>query len=1071
MSPGARRHAHTSLLTAIVAALLAGSSCRDYDPCEAHVGALCEGTWRLRQVDVKVDDAVSIDVDDDGLREWALLDRDARTVTIAWAEYGRSETYRLDGRLREIAAIELDEDGDGVEDLAVICDGPPRLVPLYVRDGELVQGEPTPLSDTPLSVAVGELDGDDRPELLIGHVGALTVIRGRDLSHQIAEIRGAPVALDLADFDGDGALDVAAINLDGASLEVLRGDGDGGLAAMASVSLGPAPEDLDLADLNGDGAIDVVVRSRLSDLWIVEGDGAGGFVEPWTLALAEETTDPDSEARGVIALPTLGSGTFGVVTPRWPLQTTISDGSQGIVGQSAVLSDRRALVLRESLVAGRGFLIELDPREGPGLLAGATLDLGETRGPIAAGDLDGDGWDEVVALTSDCEVQVFPGQAQGLGPAQLSGALFDRCPWFLELADVAGDERPDLIGGGLVPGGFELYLGVGLEGGGFELADPLLIEDYGGGLPQVLRRPEGASMIFLAYVGFVSPRAPLVVDVDADGTMSIADPTLPDLIQVGQGDVDGDGQDDLVALLTVDLDGGTLGVYYGVDDELIPGPVHGPFRPSPEWIFNSNGELLVEDLDGDDLADVVLLSAGNIATLTGLGGELKVVDAHPVAGSGIPFIAPGTSFSAELDGDGLLDLVRVNRDQIFAVHGTSQGRFAAEGTLLEFPESVRVTSAQLDDDGRSELLVESVDAPIQRVKSHDIGLPALGRFHLLPGGFLGPWSPSAVYGDFDGDGDGDVAAAESLLVTTLWGDGGTFHRSSSREVPSGPYSNYAAADLDGDGRDELLALDEGYISSFAQIDVLRWVGEDWAIVGSVSIPEGLSSAGLLVEDLDGDGVNDLAVSEGLRRDAASTHVYIAYGRRRADGAHELEEPVSVTIAADPEPLEGYSWLPVALSSGDLDGDGRPELLIDGPVGSPLLLWNDGDRRWSPVEVPATSAAIAGVGELLVVEENAIGRIPVYGRRLAEAVMSVHDQPWSDFRIHLHDCNGDGHPDLSVSTRYASQLWFAVSDTFVRPVNVPLSTALHCEDIDGDGVVDLLGTGLDGIFTWQSGGTT
>ena len=1067
-----RASAQTSLFAALLAAWVVAPSCGDYDPCEAHVGPLCDGTWRTRTVWVRVDDAVPIDVDGDGLPEQALLDRDARTVTIAWVEQeGRSEGYQLNGRVREIAAMEFD--GDGVDDLAVLCDGPPRLVPLYVRGGELVEGEATPLAATPLSVATGDLDGDDRPELLIGHVGGVTVLRGHDWSLSTSAVAGAPVALDLADFDDDGALDVAAVNLDGATLEVLRGDGGGGLAAMASVSLGPGPEDLDLADIDGDGAVDVIVRSRLSDVWIVEGDGAGGFAEPWSLAVDDGEGYPGNgsveRGRGVLAIP--GAESFGVVTPDRLIRAAVSDAAGEHVGALSIFADHRARVLRDGLVAGLGFAFELTANAGPSLLVSEGPELGALRGPITAADLDNDGFFDIVALSEACEIQLFAGGPEGVGPALLSGATYEDCPSNLQVADVTGDGRPDLIASGSSPGGLELTLAVGLEGGGYELG-PTLKHDAWVGLPVILGRPEGATLVFLdERVDDI----PFVVDVDATGAMSVAEPLLREIVeQVGRGDVDGDGQDDLVAMLLSGPGWAFFRVYYGVDGGLVPGPIlstASSFSP-----LETSGELVVRDLDGDDRAEMVLISANNIATITGLDGAPSVLDEHPVEGGQTWFALNGASTLVDLDGDGAPEFVRVLNDRIFAVHGEGDGRFADEGAVVGFRESVQVVPADLGGDGRGELIVQEFDDRVWTVESRAIGLPELGALVRLPGGAFFSERKNVSYGDFNGDGHRDVVTVGNQVITSLWGDGGTFRRSSSRYIPDGGnYSNHAAADLDEDGRDELLVYDENWGLPFAAARVLRWDGSDWRSTSSLPVPSGGSPAGLHAADLDGDGALDLAVSPGADWDNGLLAAYIAYGRQGLNGVHELAEPVRVEIAVDREAPEGYwqgYWQgPVSLSSGDLDGDGRPELLIDGSApGHTHLLWNDGGRKWSAVALPAASASIAGVGELITVDPSAIRRVPVYGRRLAEGVTSVKDPPeWENSKIKLLDCNGDLSPDLSISERSLGQLWFGVGETFVSPLTGQRLIGHHCEDVDGDGVIDLLGMDEGRLVVLLSGG--
>jgi hypothetical protein len=68
----------------------------------------------------------------------------------------------------------------------------------------------------------------------------------------------------VADFDGDGLLDLGAMTSDsiGWTLAVLRGDGHGNFAAPFQTNLaGASLFDAQAADLNHDGKPDIVVGS------------------------------------------------------------------------------------------------------------------------------------------------------------------------------------------------------------------------------------------------------------------------------------------------------------------------------------------------------------------------------------------------------------------------------------------------------------------------------------------------------------------------------------------------------------------------------------------------------------------------------------------------------------------------------------------------------------------------------------------------------------------------------------------------------------------------------------------
>ena len=162
IKPWSQGERPSGLLMTIILGVCLGTGCTEYDVCEQQLGTLCVAPWSLRAFEIDVDDGTSLDVDGDGHLEYALLDRSASALSIVWAEEGRSETSQVPG-LRELAVVDLD--GDGGVDLAALCDGPPRIVPIYVRGGALVEGEAMLLADAPLSVATGDLDGDRVPRI------------------------------------------------------------------------------------------------------------------------------------------------------------------------------------------------------------------------------------------------------------------------------------------------------------------------------------------------------------------------------------------------------------------------------------------------------------------------------------------------------------------------------------------------------------------------------------------------------------------------------------------------------------------------------------------------------------------------------------------------------------------------------------------------------------------------------------------------------------------------------------------------------------------------------------------
>jgi len=89
-------------------------------------------------------------------------------------------------------------------------------------------------------------------------------------------------ALAVGDFSGTGRLDLAVANFGFAvpnELRVMRGNGDGTFTAGESYGIGEGAEDIKVADFNGDGIVDLVTCNLNDDtLTLLVGKGDGTFV-------------------------------------------------------------------------------------------------------------------------------------------------------------------------------------------------------------------------------------------------------------------------------------------------------------------------------------------------------------------------------------------------------------------------------------------------------------------------------------------------------------------------------------------------------------------------------------------------------------------------------------------------------------------------------------------------------------------------------------------------------------------------------------------------------------------------
>jgi hypothetical protein len=124
------------------------------------------------------------------------------------------------------------------------------------------------------SVAIGDLNGDGKPDLVVSDfggtgvtaskVGVVAVLLGNGDGTFQKPVRYAvsatgAVAVVMSDFNSDGAMDVAAISPADQTVTVLLGNGDGTFRNPIAYGAGSNPLAMTVGDLNGDGKPDLVI--------------------------------------------------------------------------------------------------------------------------------------------------------------------------------------------------------------------------------------------------------------------------------------------------------------------------------------------------------------------------------------------------------------------------------------------------------------------------------------------------------------------------------------------------------------------------------------------------------------------------------------------------------------------------------------------------------------------------------------------------------------------------------------------------------------------------------------------
>ncbi|MXX37731.1 MAG: T9SS type A sorting domain-containing protein [Gemmatimonadetes bacterium] len=407
----------------------------------------------------------------------------------------------------------------------------------------------------------------------------------------------------------------------------------------------------------------------------------------------------------------------------------------------------------------------------------------------------------------------------------------------------------------------------------------------------------------------------------------------------------------------------------GLSNALFTAP---DFFPVGEEVgVSSPGETngILGDIDGDGDGDLVVTWTGEIATgglpgshwgwtvafNDGLGGFVSTREVQVGPTDGLPRVRGG-----DFDGDGLLDLAVQDNDLLELWHNRGKDGFEP---MLQQSDVYLLGLVDGDGDGDADLLIQENDDPWSKVtvwfNDGDDGFVRRDRFTLdseedffplvLSGQPLGEAVRLLWY-------RAGYASLESwqLTLTLPW--------AASEEPPLfleaeiHPADLHLLTDFNGDGEVELIgAVDRNLQFDPAVASISRHGLALWRVDASGGVerhtllnPQAILPHRAIASDLNGDGLQDLAVVDGNL--ATGPALVVLVGQR--DGI-----PV----------VEGRYRLPGMGSevlAGDLNGDGATDLVvlgrsIEGGPGGAFVFLNQGVPATAiAAETAATPAAFA-----------------------------------------------------------------------------------------------------------------
>ncbi len=720
-----------------------------------------------------------------------------------------------------------------------------------------------------------------------------------------------------ADLDGDGDLDVVCA-YEGDKVLIDK-DGDGtpeeysirdGLGVFIQTSCGifdpaqaflitdptdadmDAPDAIAVADLNQDGLVDLISTNHRSNNLAV-------FFQNPAEPFGESSFGIPCSLKG-------GNMAFPISVAAADLD---GDGLLDLVSANALSIDPDDFNNQKGDLTV--FLFDNSPQadpECPFVFYGTLEDKRNLRRPegVIAADLDGDGDNDIACTSSDTDRLFLYLQSEN----ENGDLMFDQkslsdpsgvSPQPLVAADFDADGDNDLACGNVHGNNISVFYQT--SPGSFAPAGQNPIKD------QDQREPEG----------------------------------------LAAGDLDGDGDLDLVSANEVSS---SLTIFMNS----LPGQ-YLPSQQNPLLDANLGQpeSVTAADLDADGDTDFVVASDGSSslsAFLQVSPGIFEPSPENPINGDGDPLEEPETVIAADLNGDGLLDLVSANEESgnVTIYRQDPPGVFMlvqelSGGNLVE-PKSV--IAADLNGDGRLDLA--SVD---EKASPKDDLYHLTVFLQFLTGEFENPsfetgeglQAPEALAaGDLDSDGDVDlVCNIESGTIQSGLAIFLNVPPPDGKDVFFVPFSQnplgggvlecpgaIVTADLDGDGDLDLACADEdgNQLGLFTQRQGATGIEFDaqYFTDDLLVAPQSITAA-----DIDGDGDMDL--------------ICATEGNALFDGGLVLFEQTSPGRfePSNQNPITDLSSIEQEfVTAADLDGDGDVDFISTSPgTGGVSIFFNDG----------------------------------------------------------------------------------------------------------------------------------
>ncbi|MDI6765294.1 MAG: FG-GAP-like repeat-containing protein [Bacteroidota bacterium] len=908
---------------------------------------------------------------------------------------------------------------------------------------------PFALGGSPSSVVVADIDGDGKPDIVSANQTgkSISVLRNMTQSGSVSfdsmvdfTTPGAPYFVTSADLNSDGKLDLAVTNNDRNSVSVFLNTSTNGIISLApnvDFTTGTGPNKLAFGDLDTDGKPDLVVADLHSD----------------SVSILLNTSTPGNFSF---------SPKIDFATGDRPFDVAISDLDGDGKPDIAVTNQYQNTlsVFRNNSTDITFSLAEKLDFPGGGSLSG-----------IAIADIDGDGKSDLIHIGDDA-VAVLQNTSTG-GTISFTGPVnfgVGSAPQTISVGDLNGDGKPDVVSANLLSNTVSVLRNTSTLGiinsssfaqrinfaGGFAPSSATIGDFNLDWLPDI------------AVVSFFEDQVAVLKNaIPVQSFFSLMPTALFfENVSVGMSKVDsvtitytGTGSM-IISSVSSSSSEFTVNPTSAVIPSLDSQKFYVTFTPNTpgaksatlSFYHNLPGLPIVVSLEAGTPPRITsfIPSSGPIGTSVTIYGS----DFDNIPSNNIVYFGP-TKVPDEdiLQASNTSLTVKAPPGAAFFPLSVTTGNHTAYSTLpfnVTFPTSNILDSCSfassvsflagvspwgiamgdLDSDGKSDLVVTNAGS----------GNTISALRNMSTTGDIGPTSFSAplqftigrnprdlAIADLDGDGKLDIANPNlddhTVSVLRNMSTTGNISFASRIDFVTSSYPRTtAAADLDLDGKTDLIM--NCHNSSNGKITILRNISSIGVIsfASKIDFDAGQEPIDIAIGDLDGDGTPDVVFVD------YATSVISVYRNTSTRG--------NISFVA--KQIFTSSTPPKSVTIGDLNGDGKPELVVSTGYINSIKIYRNTST------VGTISFAFGG--------SYAVDRAPT--------------------TIVISDITGDGKPDLVVADYYNAKVT-VLKNTTVNSIFTPTSflqrisyrvgsfpLRIAAGDLDNDGRPELAVTNLN-----------